>query len=137
MVAHRQELPAVEQGVSQLTADYLYGLRYRPVKVDLVLEGRQGQLAAGELVLNWVHTPGHTAGSICLYVDLDGCRVLFGQDIHGPFNRSWGSDLAQWRQSMERLLALQADVLCEGHYGVISPAAEVERFIRRHLNLHR
>jgi glyoxylase-like metal-dependent hydrolase (beta-lactamase superfamily II) len=59
--------------------------------------------------------------------------VLFGQDVHGPFAPAFGSDLAQWRNSMLRLLELQADVLAEGHYGVFRPAAEVSAFIREQL----
>src|SRR5512136_2244830 len=49
--------------------------------------------------------------------DRDGKRVLFGQDIHGPFEESFGSDLTAWRKSMEILLGLKADILCEGHFG--------------------
>ncbi|MDD4161493.1 MAG: Zn-dependent hydrolase, partial [Methanothrix sp.] len=45
-------------------------------------------------------------------------RVLFGQDIHGPFSPAWGSDLTKWRTSMQKLIALNADVLCEGHAGI-------------------
>jgi hypothetical protein len=30
---------------------------------------------------------------------------------------------------LEKLRDLRADILCEGHYGVIKPAAEVDEFI--------
>ncbi len=64
---------------------------------------------------------GHTPGSIALTVDSDGQKILFGQDIHGPFNEAWGSDLEQWKHSMQVLLDLQAVILCEGHFGIYSP----------------
>jgi hypothetical protein len=37
---------------------------------------------------------------------------------------------------MERLLALEADVLCEGHFGVMRPASAVRRFIEEQLAAH-
>jgi hypothetical protein len=69
-------------------------------------------------------------------LDRDGKRVLFGQDIHGPFEESFGSDLAAWRKSMDILLGLKADILCEGHFGIIKPEQEVEGFIKGYLQQH-
>ncbi len=37
---------------------------------------------------------------------------------------------------MERLLALEADILAEGHYGVFRPGSRVRDFIREHLAAH-
>jgi len=68
-----------------------------------------------------------------VYLDRDGQRVLFGQDIHGPFNRAFGSDLSAWRKSMQALLALDADILCEGHFGVYSPKSRVRAYIEHYL----
>jgi glyoxylase-like metal-dependent hydrolase (beta-lactamase superfamily II) len=59
--------------------------------------------------------------------------VLFGQDVHGPFSPAFGSDLDAWRRSIEGLLALNADILCEGHFGIFRPAAAVEKFLRGQL----
>jgi hypothetical protein len=33
---------------------------------------------------------------------------------------------------MQKLLDLEADILCEGHYGIFQPAEEAKRFIERH-----
>jgi glyoxylase-like metal-dependent hydrolase (beta-lactamase superfamily II) len=90
----------------------------------------------GDLQFSFLHTPGHTPGSICVYIDTADGRVLFGQDIHGPFSPAWGSDLAQWRRSMEKLLALRADVLCEGHAGVYRGNG-IERYIQSYLKRYR
>ena len=78
-------------------------------------------------------TPGHTPGSIALYLDTPDGRVLFGQDVHGPFLPEFDSNIEQWRLSMEKLLALEADILCEGHYGVYRGKEEVARYIRSQL----
>ncbi len=90
----------------------------------------------GEGRIVCLHTPGHTPGSISIILDRDGKRVLFGQDIHGPFADSFGSDLLAWRKSMEVLLGLQADILCEGHFGVVRPETEVERYIQNYLTVY-
>lgn len=134
IIAHQLELPAIEDGLPHLTAADWYSVKYLPVKVDQVLEGKAGRLDLDGLLLNWYHIPGHTPGSIALTVDMDGQKILFGQDIHGPFNKAWGSDLQQWRKSMQVLLNLEADILCEGHFGIYSPASEVRRYIQSYLN---
>ncbi|MDH7478535.1 MAG: MBL fold metallo-hydrolase [Syntrophomonadaceae bacterium] len=133
VVAHREDLPAITRSDSRLNAADMYGIKYRPVEVDLVVAGEAWDLPVGGQTLHLLHTPGHTPGSMAGYVDTDGLRILFGQDIHGPFSPAWKSNLKQWRRSMERLIALKADILCEGHHGVIEGREKVEQFIRRHL----
>jgi glyoxylase-like metal-dependent hydrolase (beta-lactamase superfamily II) len=60
-------------------------------------------------------------------------RVLFAQDVHGPYYPEWGADLAQAKLSLQRLLKLNADILCEGHFGIYQPAKEFKRYIERYL----
>ncbi|PKM77324.1 MAG: Zn-dependent hydrolase [Firmicutes bacterium HGW-Firmicutes-15] len=133
VVAHRLELPAIQEGLAHLTAASWYGVNYQKVTVDRVLNGVQETLQAGNMKLVCMHTPGHTQGGISVYVDTGGLRVLFGQDIHGPFNREWGSDLKQWRISMQALVNLKADILCEGHFGIYQPAVAVRDYIEGYL----
>lgn len=136
VVVHRYDQAAVEGQNPVLTAADYYGVEYRPVKADIVLGGEEEALPLGGLQLVLLLTPGHTPGSMSLYVDTGGQMVLFGQDIHGPFDPAWSSDLEAWRKSMRRLLALKADVLCEGHFGVFQPASEVESYIRGYLDYY-
>lgn len=118
IIAHELDRAGIEGENISLTAASMYGVNYRPVKVDTLLRGEREQMMLGDLNFNFLHTPGHTPGSISVYIDTEDGRVLFGQDIHGPFSPAWGSDLKQWRASMQKLLALRADVLCEGHAGI-------------------
>lgn len=134
IVAHEMELDAITKGLAHLTAASYYGVKYQPVAVDIVLKGEKQEVKVGNLTLHCLFTPGHTPGGISPYVDLNGCRVLFGQDIHGPFNASWGADINKWAASMKKLLNLQADILCEGHFGVYQPAAKVRRYIEHYLD---
>lgn len=136
VVAHQYDLAAIEvQNPAKNAAGY-YGVEYRPVKADIVLRGEEETLRLGGLELVMLLTPGHTPGSISPYVDAGGQRVLFGQDIHGPFDPAWSSDLEAWRESMRKLLSLKADILCEGHFGVFRPAQEVERYIKDYLDYY-
>lgn len=132
VIAHTMDRAGIEGENNDLTAARMYGVDYKPVKVDTLLNGEQEQLMLGDLQFNFLHTPGHTPGSICVYIDTDDGRVLFGQDIHGPFSPQWGSDLAMWRRSMQKLLALQADVLCEGHAGIYK-GDRIKKYIESYL----
>ena len=85
-------------------------------------------------MLNVIATPGHTPGSVAAYLDFAGTRVLFGQDIHGPFHPDFGSDIGAWRASMAKLLELDADILCEGHFGIYSPSDAVRAYILGYLD---
>ena len=118
VIAHELDRAGIEGENNNLTAASMYGVDYRPVKVDMLLKGEKEKLSLGDVEFSFLHTPGHTPGSISVYIDTPDGRVLFGQDIHGPFSDSWGSDLGEWRKSMRKLLDLKADILCEGHAGI-------------------
>ena len=137
IVAHANDAPAVESGDPAFTVASLYGVDLQGVKPDHLMKGEEEtlQFEAGELKL--IHTPGHTPGSMVAVYETGEERILFGQDVHGPFSPAFGSDIEAWRQSMQKLLDLKADVLCEGHFGVFRPASEVERFIREQLASHK
>jgi len=136
IMIHSLDAEAVERGDPIRTAARWYGTDFPPTRMDLKLVGDHLALPYGDETLHCLHTPGHTPGSIVLYLDRDGKRILFGQDIHGPFLAAFGSDMGQWRISMEKLLALDADVLCEGHFGIFQPRERVQAFIRKHLRMN-
>ncbi len=131
--AHRFEAEVLEQGDERRSAADLYGMRLQPCKVAHRLEGEGGIIPWGFSPLHWLHTPGHTPGSISLWAQAGINKVLFAQDVHGPFHRAFGSDLDEWERSMRGLLELEADVLCEGHFGVFRPASEVRSYIQYYL----
>jgi glyoxylase-like metal-dependent hydrolase (beta-lactamase superfamily II) len=135
VVAHAGDVEAIQTGDSARTAADWYDLELEPMRVDHVVagEGETLRFPAGELHL--LHTPGHTPGSMVAWLDTpDAGRVLFGQDVHGPLLPAFGSDRAQWRASLARLLDLDADVLCEGHYGTYRGKEAVGGFIRSFLD---
>lgn len=129
VAAHQAAVLAITKGDSEASAAKYYGTSLAPCPVDIPLEGDAGIIPIGGSKLHFVYTPGHTRGSIVLYFDDGERRVLFGQDLHGPFSPEWGSDLNQWRTSMQLVLALEADILCEGHYGIYRGKSAVRQFI--------
>jgi hypothetical protein len=59
--------------------------------------------------------------------------VLFGQDVHGPLNGTLRSNRGDYVKSLEYMLALEADILCEGHFGVFIGKEKVRDFIESYL----
>lgn len=133
VVAHDLDADAIESGDDALTAASWYGVTLPRVNVDDRVTGARHALTFASGTLELLHTPGHTPGSLVAVLETDGQRVLFGQDIHGPFDTAFRSNVAHWRESMEALIELRADVLCEGHYGIYRGADAVQRFIEGQL----
>jgi glyoxylase-like metal-dependent hydrolase (beta-lactamase superfamily II) len=134
IIMHNLDAAVVERGDSKMTAAHWYEVPFAPLKIDTKLLQEEERLTFGQHELVCLHTPGHTPGSISVYIDKSGKRILFGQDIHGPFMAEFGSDIGHWQISMEKLLALKADVLCEGHFGVYRPNEKVTDYIERYLD---
>ena len=136
--AHDLDADAIEQeGHDSKTAASWYGVKYKPIKLYKRLQGDLATLEFGNYDFHCIHTPGHTPGSISVYVQIQGRKVLFGQDIHGPFMASFGSDLNDYQHSMQKLLDIKADILCEGHFGIFQPAERVEQYIRGYMEENR
>ncbi len=137
IVMHESDAWIVEKGDRTVTAAYWYGVSFDALAVDVKLTEEEERLLFHDQELVILHTPGHTPGSISVYLDRGGKRILFGQDIHGPFFPEFGSNIAHWQKSMEKLLALKADVLCEGHFGIYRPNERVREYIERYLDEYR
>lgn len=133
IIMHELDARPVEAGDTRMTAAFYYHIDFKPLPVDIKFAGEEEHLFVCDHDLVCLHTPGHTPGSMSVYLDMGGKRVLFGQDIHGPFMKDFGSDLKVWRKSMEKLLDLKADILCEGHFGVYQPNRKVTDYIERYL----
>lgn len=122
IAVHESVAAAIEKLDPELTLVEMArrrGLTVEPAKVDLPL--RDGDvLGVGRHWLRVIHTPGHTPGSTCMLMEIDGKRILFSGDtvsaqgrlnfINGP-----GFDLVAWKRSMKVLLDLEVDALMPGH----------------------
>ncbi len=129
LIMHDLDAEAVETGDPSRTGASMYGTTFPPTRIDKRLKGLSGTLFFGTESIHWLHTPGHTPGSLSLYCNRGEKRILFGQDIHGPFLASFGSDIGAWKRSMKKLLELEADILCEGHFGIFTSKNRVRAYI--------
>ena len=102
----------------------LYG---RPVKVDYRL--REDDLLAFSREVAVTHTPGHTPGSICFLVP-DSHLLVVGDILEYRFGRlrppreAVTVDPVQARASLKKLLDLDFDVMCFGHFNPIQEGAK-------------
>jgi len=132
---HELDAPPVERGDPQRTAALWYQTAFPPTPIDLKFHSPEEILTLGGEKLTCLHTPGHTPGSISAFLDRDGVRILFAQDLHGPLVEEFGSNLDDWDRSTQKLMELDADILCEGHFGIYKSKKEVKDYIlsyRRH-----
>jgi glyoxylase-like metal-dependent hydrolase (beta-lactamase superfamily II) len=126
---HKLDAPPLENGDPVLTAASWYQTTFPPTPVDVKLDSPEEILELGGEKIVCLHTPGHTPGSICIYLDRDGKRVLFAQDLHGPLLEEFGSSLKDWDRSTKMLLGLDADILCEGHFGIYKSKKDARDYI--------
>ena len=128
-VAHELEAPFLEQADQVVTAAKWYGAMLEPFTVEKKIRGAREELVLGGRKIQAIHIPGHSPGSMAYVMESEGMKVLFGQDVHGPLDPSLLSDKELYLQSLRLLISLEADILCEGHYGIIRGRQEVKEFI--------
>lgn len=126
---HKLDAPPLENGDPILTAANWYQTSFPPTPVDVKFNLPEEILTIGGQKIMCLHTPGHTPGSICIYMDKNGKRILFGQDLHGPILPEFGSNLEDYGRSTKKLLDLDADILCEGHFGIYKTKKDVRNYI--------
>ncbi len=134
--AHDWDASAIEgvPGTESKTAASWYGIQLQPVPIHHKFTQDKEILTIGSKKIEILHTPGHTPGSISvLYYTPAKELIVFGQDIHGPFLPEFESNINDWRLSMRKILALEPDILCEGHFGIFRGKEKVKKFIQSHL----
>ena len=135
VLIHEEEAGSL--GDDMATVAYLFGLSAPEIEADGTL--KEGDvLDLGEWRLSVLHTPGHSPGGICLYEPM--ARVLFSGDTVFPQGNIGRTDLfagcdADLIRSIERLTALDVEVLYPGHMEVVS--GDVGRQIQASLRFAR
>ena len=121
------ERPAVESGdevaialdKARRNGVYPPDYRLRPCAIDIPLQGGE-RLGCGDLAVQVIATPGHSAGSVCYLVDTEDGRALFTGDTVFHEGRisllvAPGSDLLAMAESVTSLGQLGVDALLPGH----------------------
>jgi glyoxylase-like metal-dependent hydrolase (beta-lactamase superfamily II) len=107
---HQDDALALEMGDDMATAASMFGQSLGKMKVDKKLQ--EGDKIHDFVVL---HTPGHTAGGICLY---DGETLISGDTVFadGGFGRTdLGGNMDEMIDSLKRLSKLDVSYLLPGH----------------------
>lgn len=133
IVAHARDAVFLEAGDGTTTAAEWYGAVQNRIAIDQKIDARKAEFAVGDGRITAYFCPGHSPGSLVYTAELNGFRVLFGQDVHGPLHRDLKSDARAYAESLKFLLDLNADILCEGHFGVLRGKEPVRRFISSYL----
>lgn len=133
VVMHERDAGFLERGDNVVTAAAWYGASLEPCPVDRKLTGPREDIALGDRTITAIHIPGHSPGSVAYLTASAGHTVVFAQDVHGPLHPSLLSDPADYRASLQRLIDLDADILCEGHYGIFKDKDKIAGFIRSFL----
>ncbi|MBP1747612.1 MAG: zn-dependent hydrolase including glyoxylase [Deltaproteobacteria bacterium] len=129
LVMHEKDADIVERGDTRLTAAFCFDVDFKPLPVDMRLKGDEGNLEPAGHPIRWIHTPGHTPGSISLYMEDNGERILFAQDIGAPLLSEFDCDPKAWFSSIKKLFALEADILCDGHSGAYGPKHAAREYL--------
>ena len=130
IVCHTLDAVHLERGDGEVTAASWYGSWMAPLNIDVKIEKDLQTIQIGNGRITAYHWPGHSPGSLVYTTEMEGRRILFGQDVHGPLHPSLLSDPAAYQTSLGKLLALDADILCEGHFGVFHGKEAVKSFIQ-------
>jgi glyoxylase-like metal-dependent hydrolase (beta-lactamase superfamily II) len=124
ILIHEIEADLLRKGDDVITCANMFGKKLEPINVTREL--REGdRIELGELTLEVLHTPGHTAGSICLHAAKQ--RTLFSGDT--VFSDGVGrtdlptGDTATLRNSIGRLLELDVQSIYPGHGPLIEKNA--------------
>jgi glyoxylase-like metal-dependent hydrolase (beta-lactamase superfamily II) len=128
IIAHKADVPYIEGSLLQTgpyrSAIYKFiasGLRgmlnTEPVGVDMQVDDAQELPIAGGISI--IHTPGHTPGSMCVYLKQKnlvfcGDLVSHGLGIKLP-SLAFTADIPQLKQSVRKLAEHDFDILCFGH----------------------
>jgi glyoxylase-like metal-dependent hydrolase (beta-lactamase superfamily II) len=130
IVAHTLDAAYLEAGDNEVTGASWYGANLDALPIDIKLHGEESEIPVGNGIVRAIHWPGHSPGSVVYVTEIDDQRVLFGQDVHGPIHPALLSDEVMYQESLKKLLDLDADILLEGHYGIIRSKDEIRAFIR-------
>jgi glyoxylase-like metal-dependent hydrolase (beta-lactamase superfamily II) len=135
IVAHELDAAYLEEGNSTVTAANWYGARMIPLQIDTKIKNKEKTFQIGDNKMDAYHCPGHSPGSVVYLAELNSTLVLFGQDVHGPLDASFLSNRDDYLRSLKFMVSLDADILCEGHFGIYQGKSEINQFIQTYLEL--
>ena len=133
VVAHELDAVFLEEGNNLVTAAMWYGASIHAFTVDRKLSGASEEIELSGRAITAVHIPGHSPGSVVYLTESEGKRVALAQDVHGPLDPNFRSNARDYQASLRRLIGLEPDILCEGHFGIFRGRETARQFVERFL----
>ena len=107
---------------------------FRNMKVDNWFDAHS-TIEIGNIILNPIHTPGHTADHYCFYESKKKILFAFDYDLtsFGPWYGHRESDISQFKDSIKRIMELDIDIFVSGHKGIITDniKARLEKYLSK------
>lgn len=118
-IAHEPDSLFIREGNPDKTLAKKLGLEFKPSPITVNLRKEYETLEVDGMVFEIIHTPGHTQGSISVYFEIHGNKVLaLGDTI--PFNEQvFIEDFHAWKKSLSKILQYDFEIVLGGH-GYIS-----------------
>lgn len=135
--AHEQDADKIEQKISNQTLNQFFAdYEYEPVKLARKFKDDNEIIKIGQFEFTCFHIPGHTPGSVAYFLETGNKRLLFAGDLPGIAININDGNLDNYLKSMQKLIAIDIDILCEGHENLIEPAERVSRFIKSYMKFN-
>lgn len=135
--AHELAVKEIEQKMEPgLIEESFPGYDYDTIKISNTVKDNK-ILNFGGCELTCIHTPGHTQGAVSYLLDLDSKKNLFPGDIGGTALKIYGGNSKNYLSSMQKLVDINADYLCEGHSDVIKQPKDISAFIQRYMDFNK
>jgi|YelNatPaOPRAMG01_1025707.scaffolds.fasta_scaffold47039_1 glyoxylase-like metal-dependent hydrolase (beta-lactamase superfamily II) len=137
VIAHTADVPYIDGTLpqpglqrpvwlSRYLASFDWSWAYKPVKVDLIVnDGDELPVLTGVKI---IHSPGHTPGSICLWLRNKGVLIVGDVLAHRFGLRlpalSFTVDIAEEIRSVNKIAQLDFEIVCFGHGTPIKERAQ-------------
>ncbi len=123
---HKDEAEKINVGNTGATLADTFGHDLPPLNIEGILtEG--DVLEFGEVKMRTLHTPGHSAGSCCFYIEQDSLMftgdTMFSGGSFGRVDFPEG-DAAKLVKSLKRLSEIEFQIAIPGHMGIVRQNAQ-------------
>jgi len=115
IIMHEEDAIAVRTGDPQRTASDMLNLTFNPSPITLSIR-KDVEISVSGKNITIIHTPGHTPGSVSIYLEVYGKKVLAIGDLLGALRKEWLSSSDDWEKSINKVLELDFDIVLAGHF---------------------
>lgn len=129
-VAHEPDSLFIREGNPDKTLAKKLGLEFKPSPITVNLRKEYETLEVDEMVFEIIHTPGHTQGSVSVYFEIHGNKVLaLGDTI---LSEEQNEDFHALKRSLSKILQYDFEIVLGGHdYISKNGRAFIEKFLMK------